>query len=138
MTTTQHTNPADHLNWNECKANKCKLINESKSSILAEEVLEAKTFLERTQGLLGRSTLPEQQTLLIKNCNSIHTWFMKFTIDAVFVNRSLKVKAIRKNISPWKFIFPILTARHVFEFSAGHLPPNLEIGDQLNVVPKNT
>ena len=111
-----------------------KLLNLTKNTQLANEVLVADGLWSRMKGLLGMPTLPKGQTLWIHQCNSVHTWFMKFSIDCVFVSKDLQVKAIYRNLKPWKVTFPKLTADSVFEFSAGQIDEkNISIGDQLNV-----
>jgi len=111
-----------------------KLTNLTKNIVLANEVLEAKTTWERMVGLLGKKSLPAHNTLWIKNCTSIHTWFMKFAIDAVFVNKKLQVKVVLRNVKPWRLTRIYFSTKDVFEFSSGAITEsNVQVGDQLNV-----
>lgn len=64
----------------------------------------AHTFFERTKGLIGRSSLPVGQGLLIERCNAIHTCFMSFPIDAMFLDKDFRVVKIVKGIKPWRFL----------------------------------
>ncbi len=110
------------------------LKNTSKQKTLAAEVITANSFWSRAKGLLGRKTLPQQTTLWISDCNSIHTFFMKFSLDLIFVDRDLKVCAVHRNVRPWRIRGPIWKAKSVFEFSTGAIPENfVEPGDQLHV-----
>ena len=110
------------------------LKNQSKQQVLAEEVISADNFWSRARGLLGRTHLPATSTLWISDCNSIHTFFMKFSIDLVFVDRNLKVCAVHRNVKPWRFRGPVWKAKSVFEFSTGSVPEDfIELGDQLHV-----
>ena len=110
------------------------LKNLSKKMVLAQDIIEAKSFGARAKGLLGRTDLPHGSVMWIPRCNSIHTWFMKFSLDLVFADKDLKVCAVYENIPPWKIIGPILKARSVFEFSQGSITKELvETGDQLHV-----
>lgn len=102
-------------------------------TVLIKEVEVANSFAERSRGLLGRASLPENQGLWIKRCNSIHTWFMRFAIDAVFVDSSLRVVHIYRNLPPWRVTLPRLKATSVIEVAAGTVPPDLNPGDQLYV-----
>ena len=69
----------------------------------------------------------------IKPCNSIHTFFMKFPIDVVFVDKNLKVRKVKRNVPPGKFIWPIFSAHSVFECAAGFLDAHpIQEGDQLH------
>ena len=110
------------------------LKNLTQKEILASHVEQANGLFARMKGLLGRSSLDQNHTLWISNCNSIHTFFMKFSIDVIFVNKHLVVKAVHKNIIPGRFIFPIWGVSSVFEFSSGSLKNSIiEKGDQLYV-----
>lgn len=64
----------------------------------------AASFLQRAKGLIGRSSLPPGEGLLIERCNAIHTFFMKFPIDAIFLDRSGRVVKTVRNIRPWRFL----------------------------------
>ena len=112
-----------------------KLMNQTKNFLILSELDIAQNFSSRAIGLLGKKNLSAETGLWIKKCNSIHTFFMKFAIDCIFVDQSLKVKALYKNIKPWKLIWPIWSANSVFEVSVGTIERmNIEIGDQLHVV----
>lgn len=62
----------------------------------------AETFAERAKGLIGRSGLPKGHGLLILRCNCIHTFFMRFSIDATFLDRQNRVVRVVRNIRPWR------------------------------------
>jgi len=62
----------------------------------------AETFRERAKGLLGRDGLARGTGLLIRKCNCIHTFFMRFTIDATFLDRDGNVVKVVRNIPPWR------------------------------------
>jgi uncharacterized membrane protein (UPF0127 family) len=114
------------------------LHNRTSSQVIAENLRIADSMLARAKGLLGEKSLPEGHTLWIKAgfapCNSIHTWFMRFAIDAIFVDRKLVVKAVYQNLRPWRMTMPALGADSVFELPAGTLARHpVAIGDQLHV-----
>lgn len=78
----------------------------------------AKTFLQRTRGLIGTRALPKGEGLLILKCNMIHTCFMSMTIDATFLDKNNNVVKIVRNIKPWRlFIFGGIKATKVLETS---------------------
>jgi len=60
----------------------------------------AASFWSRLKGLIGRSGLPPGKGLLIPRCNAIHTCFMRFPIDAMFLDRHDKVVKTIRNIRP--------------------------------------
>ncbi|MBX3040766.1 MAG: DUF192 domain-containing protein [Bdellovibrionaceae bacterium] len=110
------------------------LRSETRNQVLLSDLKVARRFFERGKGLLGRMTLPANEALWILRCNSIHTFFMMFPIDCVFVNRNLEVKALRRNVVPWRMVFPIWGASSVIEMAAGSID-RLEIktGEKLHV-----
>lgn len=110
------------------------LINKTTDQILIPHLEVAETFWRRGRGLLGRTSLPEAQALWIPRCNSIHTFFMKFSIDCVFVDRHLKVKAIYEDVHPGRLLLPVWGASSVFEMAAGEARRlKVHVGDQLYV-----
>jgi uncharacterized protein len=62
----------------------------------------AATPRSRLKGLLGRARLEPGEALLIRSTWSVHTFFMRFAIDVVFVDRYLKVVAVAPNLRPWR------------------------------------
>ena len=62
----------------------------------------AETFAERSKGLIGRRGLAPGTGMLITKCNCIHTFFMRFAIDATFLDNSGKVVKVVRGIRPWR------------------------------------
>jgi uncharacterized membrane protein (UPF0127 family) len=116
-----------------------KLINRSQhDKVITAQLEVASRFGTRLKGLLGRksSEFSGDAVLWIERCNSIHTWFMNFSIDVVFVDRNLKIKKIHANLKPWKMSGIVWNASSVFEMPAGAAQnKDLKIGDQLYVGP---
>ena len=110
------------------------LRSKTTDQILVPHLEVAHSFWKRGKGLLGRAGLIESEGLWIPRCNSIHTFFMKFAIDCVFVDKNLKVKAIYKDVKPGRLVFPVWGASSVIEMPAGTLETHqVRIGDQLYV-----
>jgi uncharacterized protein len=98
-----------------------------------ERCLLADTFLTRLRGLLGRPALGEGEGMLIRPANSIHTWFMRSVIDAVFLDRDLVVVDVAAVVKPWR-----LAARRgsksVLELAAGESARRgIERGSRLRI-----
>ena len=72
--------------------------------IFGVKAVVASRFLHRAKGLIGRKTLPPGEGLLIERCNAIHTFFMRFPIDAIFLDRRGRVVKTVRNIRPWRFL----------------------------------
>ena len=73
-----------------------------KNICIAEEVETAESFAERLKGLLGRRSLPAGKGLLIRPCNSIHSCFMRFSFDAVFINSDLSRRLPDRENAPFQ------------------------------------
>lgn len=98
-----------------------------------ERCLLADTFLTRLRGLLGRPALGEGEGMLIRPANSIHTWFMRSVIDAVFLDRDLVVVHVAADVKPWRFAAR-RGSRSVLEVSAGESARRgLECGARLRI-----
>ncbi|MDZ4660086.1 MAG: DUF192 domain-containing protein [Pseudomonadota bacterium] len=111
-----------------------KLIKKETNTIIAEKVIVAESFWQRLCGLLGRTTLRSNETMWIQRCDSIHTFFMKFPIDVVFVDKKLKVCSVKTNIKPWRLATSYWCANSVFEFASPNSEvQNLRKGDLLYV-----
>lgn len=109
------------------------LKNETQDFTLSNKVENAVTFYQRSKGLLGRSSLESNQCLWIQDCKSIHTFFMKFSIDVLYVDKNLKVTKIDRNIRPWSLSWGGLASKSCFEFQSDSLTSQISIGDQLRV-----
>jgi uncharacterized membrane protein (UPF0127 family) len=89
----------------------------------------------RNRGLLGRDELTEQEGLLIAPCNSVHTFFMRFPIDIVFLDRGGCVLKIRQAVPAWRLAVG-WRAYAVVELRAGRArDAGLQTGDVLRIDP---
>lgn len=98
--------------------------------IIAEKVSVANNFYSRLMGLMGQKNLLQNHALILSPCNSIHTMFMNFPIDVVYVDTDLKVVKIVKNIQPWKLDFGHRKAKYTIELPSNTInfePVSLEI-----------
>jgi uncharacterized membrane protein (UPF0127 family) len=107
-----------------------KLIRKSDGHEIAHLCQVTDRLSERIVGLLGRTSLKKGACLWIEPCSSIHTCFMKFPIDVVYVDYEGLVLKIRRNVKPWRFDLPVFGARAVVEFAAGE-SGNINEGDTL-------
>jgi len=80
-----------------------KIINISKNTILADQALIADSFLKRLVGLLNRKSLNPQEALVLAPSNCIHSLFMRFTIDALFLDKAGKVVGSLSSFRPFRF-----------------------------------
>ena len=106
------------------------LVNQRTDEALANRVEVAVTRRDRRKGLLGRSGLEPASALIIAPCFSIHTMFMRFDIDVVFVDDGRAVKVVR-GMTPWRIAVDP-TAHAVVELPAGSLRDGqVNVGDRL-------
>lgn len=89
--------------------------------------------LRRMRGLIGRRGLSAGEGLLLSPAPAIHTAFMRFPIDALFLDRNLQVLDIVEKLGPWRVVTK-LRARAVLELSAGECARRgVEVGDRLEL-----
>jgi uncharacterized protein len=99
--------------------------------VVCEECLVAATPFTRMRGLLGRSSLPSGQGILLRPASSVHTFFMRFPIDVVFLDGDLRVVEIAADLRPWRAAGK-RGARAVLELPAGECARRgLAVGDQI-------
>jgi uncharacterized protein len=79
-----------------------KIINRSRDAVLADKARIADTFFSRLVGLLNRSSLNPGEALIISPSNSIHSFFMRFTFDALFLDRNKRVIALIPGFKPFR------------------------------------
>jgi len=71
-------------------------------SPVCERCVVADRMFSRMKGLLGRRSLPAGEGLLIRPAPSIHTYFMRFPIDVVFLSRAGEVMKVSADVGPWR------------------------------------
>ncbi|MBO0690943.1 MAG: DUF192 domain-containing protein [Candidatus Dormibacteraeota bacterium] len=103
-------------------------------SVLASRLFEPRTPLGRAVGLLARSGLPPGTGMWLHPCRSIHTVGMRFSIDAVFVDRRGVVVRVDPWVRPGRMVPFVRRARGVVELPAG-AAAGLTVGDELRFVP---
>lgn len=98
-----------------------RIVNRTRDAILAESADLADSLFSRMRGLLGTSELPTGHGLVIEPCNSIHTFFMAYPIDVVFVDKEGRVVKVMEAVKPWRLTAMYPRARSVVELPAGAL-----------------
>lgn len=96
-----------------------RVMNLTRNTPLADQASRADSFFERFKGLMGVTELPEGHGLHIWPCNSIHTFFMKIPIDALFLDEGGQVVDICHAMPPWRLSRVYLKAQSVLELPAG-------------------
>jgi uncharacterized membrane protein (UPF0127 family) len=94
------------------------VIDGTEDHVVCERCTVADRPHTRMRGLLGRVELPAGEGLLLRPAPSVHTWFMRFPIDAVFLDGRLRVLAVSSDLRPWR-LAARRGARAVLELAAG-------------------
>lgn len=109
--------------------------NRTRNVSLSERTRVADTLPTRLVGLLSSPGLAEGEGLWITPCNSIHTWFMRFTIDALFLDREDRVLRAVPRMKPWRLTRVVAGSRGVLELPEGTIErTGTRVGDVLERV----
>ena len=110
------------------------LVNQRTDEALADRIELAVTRNDRRKGLLGRDVFETSSALIIAPCFSIHTMFMRFDIDAVFVDDDGRAVKVVQGMGPWRIAVQPF-AHAVVELPAGSLRERpVGVGDRLYLV----
>lgn len=93
--------------------------NQTRGTVVAEHCVMAQSLRDRTVGLLGRSELSAGEGLWIERSPSIHMFFMRFAIDAVFVDGEDRVVRVVESLQPWRIVAWVRGAHDCLELPAG-------------------
>lgn len=85
--------------------------------VVADKIKKANGFLQRFKGLMGTTTLEKGEGLLL-NTSSIHCFFMKIAIDAVYISKNMTVLG-KETLSPWKVGKWFRGTKYILELGAG-------------------
>jgi uncharacterized membrane protein (UPF0127 family) len=111
--------------------------NLNRDTKLADQLEVAGSGPKRSKGLLGRKGLGSGEGLWIIPCEAVHTFFMQFPIDLVYLDRKHRVKKVSAKVPAWRFS-GCLSAHSVLELPAGTIEKtNTERGDILEIVERS-
>jgi uncharacterized protein len=109
------------------------LKSKTRGQVVISDLKIADTYWSRLVGLLGKSSLHEDQAMLFLPGNNIHTFFMRFAIDCVFIDKNFRVVSIKENIKPGRMAVQ-LNAYSVVEMKAGVAKlKGIYVGEELHV-----
>ncbi len=111
-----------------------RFINETKGTVIADKGIIASSPAARAQGLLGKDNIKPGEGLLITPCSSIHTFFMHFAIDVIYLDSEHRVVKLVESLKPWRISVggkgskevievPVLTIRNT----------KTELGDRIKI-----
>jgi len=96
------------------------LRNSTRNITIAENPFIAETFFSRAFGMIGKR-FGSFDAFILPRCRSVHTWFMGYALDLIFINAEKSVLRVDQNIKPWRMIVGPASATTVIELPAGHL-----------------
>jgi uncharacterized membrane protein (UPF0127 family) len=112
-------------------------INITRGTELATRLEVAGSGNKRNKGLLGRSSLPPGEGLWIVPCESVHTFFMRFPIDLIYIDRQNRIRKVRSSVGAWR-LSACFSAHSVLELPAGTIrDTGTKRGDRVDFRPQN-
>ena len=110
-----------------------RAVHERTGKVLAKDLEVATSVVALTAGLMFRRTLEPGHGLWLNPCNGIHMMFMRFPIDAVFLDSKERVRKVYRNLPQWYgVVWLVWGARSVLELPAGSTAEiDLQRGDQV-------
>jgi len=99
--------------------------------VLAKQVEEAFSFFKRLKGLMFRTHMQSETAMLLAPCPQIHTCFMRFAIDVLFLDKQGKVVHVIENMKPWRLSPIVRHASQTLEMPSGTLQGRVKTGDQI-------
>jgi len=109
-----------------------KTWNATRGATLAENGRQATNWWTRGRGLLGTRTLPTGEGLLIAPCNSIHSFFMQYRFDAIFIDKRGKVVHLIRAMKPARMSRIVFAGHAVLELPAGTIEATgTQLGDEI-------
>ncbi len=110
-----------------------QLINNRTGTVVAETIDEAKGPWKAFKGLMLRKTMPDSYGMVFRPARGIHTHFMRYPIDLVFLDKTDTVVKVRPAMAPWRMDFT--NADAVIEMNAGiAAAKDIRPGDKLNFI----
>lgn len=110
-----------------------QIVVQSSGRIVAEEVTWARSFRERSKGLIGRAPLRPGEALVLEPGSQIHTWRMTYPIDVIFCDKKWVVKHVVRAMAPRRMSRLVFGSRYVVELPAGAVSADVQRGTQLRV-----
>ena len=108
-----------------------EMVCRDKNIYLGRKIKIAKTFWSRFLGLMFSKDMADFDGMLISPCNSIHTFFMNYSLDVVFMDSKFNVVKIIRNLRPGRLTGLYLKASQVLELKAGTLNEKIAVGDKI-------
>jgi len=118
-----------------------RLVDCTTGKLLASEVELADTFWRRFRGLMLRGKFSQGKALLFKfpkpGRRGVHMWFVRFSIDLVYLDSSFRVVELRAQLKPWRFHRPRAIVSYLIELPAGTISrARVQVGHEISLKGK--
>jgi hypothetical protein len=117
---------------------KFRVRNVTRGTSIGDAIETAESSAQRRTGLLKHERLNEGEGLWIIPSEAVHTFFMKFAIDLIYLDRRHHVKSVVREVRPWRFS-ACLSAHSILELPTGTIDRSqTQKGDELELAPANS
>jgi uncharacterized membrane protein (UPF0127 family) len=114
-----------------------ELVRKTSGTPVCENLIVAEKPWARLRGLLGRDDLAPGEGMLLRPAGSVHTAFMRFAIDVVFLDKELRVLKVEPVVRPWRAV-GCLGAKAVIELASGECTRRrIRVGDELALAQRD-
>ena len=114
-----------------------QIFNVTKGVVIAQQAKLARTLGQRLKGLLGCSALGQDEALILKPCDSIHTFFMRFAIDVLFLDKNMQIIRLIPRIPPNRLSPIVWASLMAIELPTGKISQtNTQLGDIIGIESK--
>ena len=117
--------------------NKIYTLKNQSEGIICKKMIIADQMFSRMKGLMFSIELPDCDGFLISPCNSIHTFFMLYSLDILFLDKNFIVIKAIYDLSPWRMTWMYFRAHQVLEMKAGSMIKDIKVGDKLEAICLN-
>ncbi len=96
-----------------------RLVNLRDGSMVVEELDIRSSFIGRLLGFMGRRRPSPGQGILLMGVRRVHTAFLRFPLDLLFLDGSLRVLGVLRGVPPFRFPSSPAGCRHILEIPSG-------------------
>lgn len=115
-------------------ANKIYTLKDQTGQIICKQMIVADQIFDRMKGLMFSTELPDCDGFLIAPCNSIHTFFMLYSLDILFLDKNFTVVKALYDLSPWRMTWMYFKAHQVLEMKAGTMKKGIKAGEKFEAI----
>jgi uncharacterized membrane protein (UPF0127 family) len=109
-----------------------QILNVTKEVVITQQARFATSLGQRMKGLLGQDSLVANEALILKPCSSIHTFFMRFAIDVLFLDKNMQIVRLVQDMPPNRLSPIVWASKMAIELPAGKISQtNTQVSDKV-------